>query len=194
MNLYRELLDKFYEVKGKDIANFTKDKDLESLLNSLSVCVEIKDAYDIDLTNKNVFKNFNVYNINKFNASISMSSGDGYIGLFSEIYNSDKQPKGEQMLLKISHPTGAYIFGDYYPSGFFNKFFQELQERTKVEYVDSLNNSLYYTLENAMESLRLYKEIYAKYSKNNEENYKIEMIRRKKEELERLESQLKGGI
>lgn len=189
MNIYKELLDRFCEVKGDDIERNTKDYDLKSLLKHLYICKEIKDAYTIDLTSK-LFINLNVSSVNAFNSRVNMRGGDGYIGLFSEIYNSDKQPNDEQMLLKISHSTGAYMFGDYYPRDFFDKFFQEVQERTNVEYVDIVNRSLYYTLENVMETLQLYKEIYEEYVEKNKENYRLEMIKRKKAELEKLEAEL----
>lgn len=190
MNIYKELLARFYEVKGEDIERHTKDDDLKSLLKNLSVCEEIKDVYGIDLTDNNLFNNVEAYTVNNFRTRLHMRGGDGYIGLFSEIYNSDKQPSNKEMLLKISHPTGAYIFGDYYPRDFFDKFFQEVQERTNVEYVDAPNHSLYYTLENVMETLRVYKEIYEEYVEKNKENYRLEMIRRKKAELEKLEASL----
>jgi hypothetical protein len=190
MNLYKELLERFYEVKGHDIKSFTKDKDLESLLNQLSICGEIKEKYEIDLMDTTIFSRFNVLNADNFNACVYMNGGDGYVGSFSKIYNSDKQPNGEEMLFKISHPTGAYIFGDYYPSDFFNKFFEEIINKTNVEYIDPVNHSLYYTLENSLDALYIYKKICREYVEKNKENYKLEMIKRKKEEIEKLENQL----
>ena len=60
----------------------------------------------------------------------------------------------------------------------------------KVEYVDILNHSLYYTLENVMESITIYKEVYKEYVEKNKENYKKVMIEQKKLEIERLQKEL----
>ena len=73
---------------------------------------------------------------------------------------------------------------------FFNEFFKELQDRTKVEYVDPINHSLYYTLENAMESISIYNEVYTEYREKNKENYNKVMIEQKKLEIERLQKEL----
>jgi hypothetical protein len=189
MNIYEELLNRFHEVKGTEFGSFTEDKKLDELLKRLSTCEQINEKYGIDLTT-NQFNVMNISSVNKFNASVSMCGGDGYIGLISEIFNSDKQPEVAEMLLKISHPTGAYIFGDYYPQAFFNDFFEEVKRESNPKYVDPLNKSLYYTLENAMNVLDIYEKIHKKYSERNKENYRQEMIRRKKIELENLEKQL----
>ena len=186
MNIYEELLNRFHEVKGSEFKSFTEDKNLDKILNKLSICEKINEKYGIDLTSRK-FSNFNVTNENKFNASVSMCGGDGYIGLFSEIFNSKKQPEVAEMLLKISHSTGAYIFGDYYPYEFFDEFFEEVRNKTKPKYVDPLNHSLYYTLENVMNTLDIYQKIYSIYSEMNKENYKKEMIKLKKAEIEALE-------
>lgn len=191
MNIYKEMLEKLYEVKGREIKSFTKIKDLERLLNTLSICEEIKSKYNIDLTDRDMFNEFNVSTVDSFSAQVSMNGGDGYIRLISEIYNSDKQPIGSEMLFKIAHPTGAYIFGEYYPRDLFNEFFEELKNRTNFEYLDDVNHSLYYKIENMLESLGIYNKIYKEYSEKNKENYKKEMIKRKKEEIERLESEIK---
>ena len=189
MNVYDKMLKQFQKEKGTEIRKYTKEDDLVGLLKTLSTCDKIKDKYGIDLIDK-MFSNVSVVDINRFSANIYMNGGDGYIGIISEIYNSDKQPPNPQLLLKISHSTGAYIFGDYYPKDLFNEFFAELQVRTKVEYVDILNHSLYYTLENAMESIAIYKEVYKEYIEKNKENYKKVMIEQKKLEIERLQNEL----
>ena len=189
MNVYDKMLKQFQKEKGTEIRKYTKEDDLEGLLKTLSTVEKIKEKYGIDLIDK-MFRSFNVTDISRFSANIYIGGGDGYIGTFSEIYNSDKQPPSPQLLLKISHSTGAYIFGDYYPKDLFNEFFAELQAKTKVEYVDILNHSLYYTLENVMESITIYKEVYKEYVEKNKENYKKVMIEQKKLELERLQMEL----
>ena len=188
MNVYEKMLKSFYKEKGSDLKSFTKEKDLESLLKTLSTCEYIKEKYGIDLSSRNLFSSFNVSDINKFNANVYMHGGDGYIGLISEVYNASNQPKEPEMLLKISHTTGAYIFGDYYPSDLFEEFFKAIQDKTDVKYMDPINHSLYYSLENTVETLKIYEEIYKEYTEKNKENYKKVMIERKKAELKALES------
>ena len=190
MNVYDKMLKQFYKEKGESIRKYTKEEDLEGLLKTLSTVEKIKEKYGIDFNDSKIFSSFNVTNIYRFNAQVYMSGGDGYIGTISEIYNSDKQPSSPQLLLKISHSTGAYIFGDYYPTDLFNEFFDELRAKTKVEYVDVCNHSLYYTLENAMEAITIYKEVYKEYIEKNKENYKKVMIEKKKLEIERLQKEL----
>lgn len=190
MNVYDKMLKQFYKEKGESIRKYTKEEDLEGLLKTLSTVEKIKEKYGIDLNDDKMFRNFNIIDIYRFNAQVYMSGGDGYIGTISEIYNSDKQPPSPQLLLKISHLTGAYIFGEYYPTDLFNEFFDELKSRTKVEYIDMPNHSLYYTLENAMESITTYKEVYKEYIEKNKENYKKVMIEQKKLEIERLQKKL----
>ena len=73
---------------------------------------------------------------------------------------------------------------------FFNDFFEEVKRESNPKYIDPLNKSLYYTLENAMNVLDIYEKIHKKYSEKNKENYRQEMIRRKKIELENLEKRL----
>jgi len=53
-----------------------------------------------------------------------------------------KQPEDE-LLLVISFPTGAYIFGDDYPTEFFKEFFQELKTYNP-KYTDTTNKTLYF--------------------------------------------------
>ena len=190
MNVYDKMLRQFYKEKGEEIRKFTKEDDLEKILKTLSTVEKIKDKYGIDFNDSKLFNSYNVTDIYRFNASVSMRGGDGYIGTISKIYNSDKQPSKPQLLLKISHSTGAYIFGNYYPIDFFNEFFKELQDKTKVEYVDPINHSLYYTLENAMESISIYNEVYAEYREKNKENYNKVMIEQKKLEIEKLQKEL----
>ena len=187
MNVYEKMLREFHKAKGTELKSFTKEKDLESLLNTLSICENIKEKYGLDLSNRNVFSGFSVSSIDRFSANVYMNGGDGYVGSITGIYNSAKQPKSSQILLKISHPTGAYIFGDYYPVDLFNEFFSEVIENTMVEYCDHVNHSLYYTLENTMDTLKKYDEIYKKYIEKNKENYRRIMIERKKHEIEALE-------
>lgn len=101
--------------------------------------------------------------------------------------NDGRQPKNET-LLYIFYPTGAYIFGDDYPTEFFQKFFLELKTY-KPKYIDSANKSLYFSLDNAAEIYNAYDSIMKKYYEENKEDLKQRKIKYMKDELSKLESQ-----
>jgi hypothetical protein len=115
------------------------------------------------------------------------------IGLFGEEHNrtiswSDdgRQPENE-WLFKIGFPTGAYIFGEYYPKDTFNKFFEELKSYSPA-YSDTNNHALYFTSENAKLVYDNFYQIFDKYKSQAAEELKE---RRKQElikELAKLES------
>lgn len=58
-----------------------------------------------------------------------------------------KQPENE-WLYAVRFCTGAYIFGDSYPTETFNAFFAELKG-FEPKYCDTMNHALYFTSENA---------------------------------------------
>lgn len=99
--------------------------------------------------------------------------------------DDDTQPIDE-VLLCISFPTGAYIFGNDYPSNLFQSFFLELKSY-KPKYVDSRNNSLYYSLDNASAVFNNFDTILEKYNQLNETDVKARKILKMKEELAKLE-------
>lgn len=89
-------------------------------------------------------------------------------------------------LLKISFPTGAYIFGKRYDINFFNEFFAELQEVTP-KYIDRINHALYYSPENAKKAYAHYQKTLTKYTEMNSKRkkmWKIEELARQLKELE----------
>lgn len=115
-----------------------------------------------------------------------------FIGMFGEkhkrtISASDdrKQPKDE-LLLQISFPTGAYIFGEDYPEDLFDRLFSELKEY-KPKYCDTINSKLYYPIESAKEVFNNFNDILSKY-KNI---YKQESKQREIEEMEKKLNKLK---
>lgn len=117
-----------------------------------------------------------------------------YIGFFDgerrKISWSDdgRQPKNE-LLLNISFPTGAYIFGGDYPTEFFNQFFSELKSY-KPSYVDTRNNNLYYNLENGAKVFNDYDKIMKKYQDLNKKDRLRRKAEKMRKELEEIEGQL----
>jgi hypothetical protein len=114
------------------------------------------------------------------------------IGWWGEKYSrtiswedNGKQPKDE-LLLQISFSTGAYIFGDDYPTEFFKKFFLELKGYNP-KYCDTVNKSLYFSMNNAAKVFNDFSDILKKYREQNSIDAKKRKIKKIKEELEKLE-------
>lgn len=116
-----------------------------------------------------------------------------YIGIFDgerrriSWPDDGRQPKNET-LLYISYPTGAFIFGDDYPTEFFQKFFLELKTY-KPKYIDSANKSLYFSLDNAGKIYNDYDSIIKRYYEKNKEDLRQRKIKQMKYELSKLEAQ-----
>lgn len=98
-----------------------------------------------------------------------------------------RQPKDE-FLLQISFSTGAYIFGDDYPTELFQKFWLELKT-FKPDYIDEANNSLYWNIENAKEIFNSFDDILKKYNEINKNEYKQRKIDNMQKELDKLKNQ-----
>lgn len=96
------------------------------------------------------------------------------------------QPKDE-LLLKISFPTGPYLFGGDYPTEFFQKFFAELKSY-KPKYTDSANTALYFSMDNASEIFNNFNAIFKKYLKLNDEDVKQRVIKKMEADLEKLKA------
>lgn len=114
------------------------------------------------------------------------------LGLWGEKYHrtiswSDdgSQPDGE-LLLEIRFSTGAYIFGDDYPTNLFQKFFLELKSYNP-NYTDTANHNLYFSMDNAGKIFNEFNSILKKYYELNKEDFKQRRIIKMKEELEKLE-------
>lgn len=116
-----------------------------------------------------------------------------YIGTFGKKYNrtvmNNKQDVDEEILLYISFPTGAYIFGDDYPQKFFEKFYSELKEY-KPKYCDDMNHGLYFSMDNAENILNTYDKICDKYIKEN----RSDLARRRAEKLRKEADQIEAEL
>jgi len=112
--------------------------------------------------------------------------GEKYQRTISWSDNGD-QPDDELLLL-IKFPTGAYIFGEDYPTDLFHKFFTELV-KLKPKYTDIHNSTLYYSMDNAGSVYNEFNLLYKKYHELNKEDYKQRKIQKMKDELEKLENE-----
>lgn len=98
-----------------------------------------------------------------------------------------KQPKNE-ILLQISFPTGAYIFGEEYPKELFEKFLGELKEYAP-DYCDTANKCLYFRLRNAKDIFNNFSTILKKYHDIYRDGHNQRRVEELKKEIEKLEKQ-----
>jgi len=142
--------------------------------------IELKEKYGLDINPLDV------------NSLSYINLGDSKcVGWWGEKYgrhiswsDDGKQPEDE-LLLVISFPTGAYIFGDDYPTEFFKEFFQELKTYNP-KYTDTTNKTLYFSMDNAGKIFNKFPEILKKYYEKNNKCAKERKIERLKEELKEL--------
>ncbi len=177
---YKEILKVLN--KHKDCIVFDVDY-LEMKSKNHLFGVQLKTEYGLDIDPK-IIQSLEWYKLKEHTV----------IGWYGEKYNriiswSDDgiQPKDE-LLLCISYPTGAYIFGDDYPTEFFQKFFLELKTYNP-KYTDSANKSLYFSMDNASKIYNAYDSIVKKYYEENKEDLKQRKIKKMKDDLVKLEAQ-----
>ena len=120
------------------------------------------------------------------------SPEDIYLGFFDGVQRSigcsdnRKQPDNE-WLCKVGFCTGAYIFGQEYPTETFNAFFEELKT-FNPNYIDTPNHSLYFDAENAGEVYRNLRIIYNKYKAEVQKELDKKKVAKLRAELEKLEN------
>ena len=115
-----------------------------------------------------------------------------YDGKYREINNISPTPQPkDEWLLNIRFPTGAYFlidggsFDKPYLSDLFNKMLGEFLA-LNPKYVDRLNQSMYFTSDNAKEVLDKWNEITTKYKNLVGDELKKIKIEKLKAELEEL--------
>lgn len=114
------------------------------------------------------------------------------IGLWGEKYNrtiaspDDRRQPEDELLLRLTFPGGPYIFGNYsdndYPIELFKKFFEELKAYNP-KYTDTVNKSLYFSVENAGKIFNEFPAILKKY-------YELKKIDARERKIEKLKAEL----
>jgi len=173
--------------KNKDVICFDVDN-LEKKSKLHLFGAKLKYKYGLDLNDKDIYS----LDYNKFGEHIFISPYGKKYNRTISWSDDDKQPTDE-ILLGISFPTGAYIFGvggmfdEDYPVNLFNKFFNELKTY-KPKYIDSRNSSIYFSLDNSKDIFNNFNNILKKYYEINKEDYKKRKIAKMKSEIEKLEN------
>lgn len=102
-----------------------------------------------------------------------------------KVPNSVKQPENNRWIFRLSFSTGAYIFGDDYDSELFDDFFEELK-KFNPDFVDNINESLYWYIENAKNIAPKVSALFKKYSVIHQERLKTAKIAEMEKELAKL--------
>lgn len=112
--------------------------------------------------------------------------GESLCGIGSE--DNDLTPR-EGWYLKMTFPTGAYLFDEAYPKKTFNEFFQTIKS-FGADYCDTVNSSLYFNVETNKEVIKSlvkeYDSIFKKYWDLGKEEVLQEKIRVAEEQLKAL--------
>lgn len=121
-----------------------------------------------------------------------------YVVSMGEKYNrtiswsvDGRQPEDEIMLV-ISFPTGAYIFGDSYPEELFERMWTEIKSYNP-KYTDDMNKTVYFPLDKAAPIANEFRNILNKYYKIYKEETNLRKVNELRRELERLEGTLEDG-
>lgn len=175
---YKEILKTLNKYKSEII--FEVD-DLERKAKHHLFGIELVEKYGFNLDPKKIHST----NWQKLRENVFIGFWDGERRKISWP-DDDVQPNNE-ILLCVQYPTGAYIFGESCPTGFFQKFFLELKTY-KPKYIDTANKSLYFSLDNASKIHNAYDSIVKKYYEENKEDLKKRKIKKMKDELSKLES------
>lgn len=167
----------------KELKNIFSEEDekscisrMDDVLNDLALVREkcfLKENFNIDIKIYcTTYSSGRYYDVKDMPTDVQVV----YWGEHCEVFNSKSQPEPGRWLIKFKYPTGAYIFGNNYCRDLFYDFFEELKTTFKYDFIDPVNDTLYFYLENSKEIVDNYHEIFRKYkAKYKEYSVKAEM-------------------
>lgn len=165
--------------KYKDIIRYNYNN-LDSEAKKHLFEIELQQKYGLDIR-PNTVSNLNYVRVDDYRS----------IGWWGEKHNrtiswSDdgKQPTDE-LLVVFGFSTGAYIFGDDYPTEFFKEFWDELKSYNPT-YIDTVNHNIYFSINSAKKVFNDFPEILKKYYEKNKKDIKQRKIEKLKQEIEEL--------
>lgn len=169
----------------EQIEKIARENDFDNL------CSELSSLYSKIKNTLNVAKKYEKWQLDVSDYSFVSGGEIKYgIGIFTYSHITNYGDIEPEELLKISFPTGAYIFGNDYDEEFFDEFFNELL-LVKPKYKDVINDALYYSAENGKEAYEHYQATYKKYCELLTERHKKRKIEKLKAELADLEKSIK---
>ena len=164
-------------------------KDMKNKADNHLKLIEWYELYNIDIPHDRGIIGYNYFKINDnqfFNYySDAKQERENGSGKYISWSDDDKQPMNEWLYV-INFPTGAYIFGDDYPTELFYELFTELKGYNP-DYSDTNNKGLYFKLENASKVYNEFPNIMKKYHEKNNEDRKVRKANKLRKELEELE-------
>ena len=175
---YKEILKVLNKYKNEIVFDIDN---LETKAKHHLFGVELVEKYGFDLDPKRIYST----DWQELRENVFIGFWDGERRKIS--WSDDGSQPNDEILLCIKYPTGAYIFGGDYPTDFFQKFFLELKTY-KPKYIDSHNNSLYFSMENASKIFNTYDSIVKEYREKHKGDLKQRKIKKMKNELSKLES------
>ena len=148
-----------------------------------SLGIELKEVHGFDIKPENI-RSLDYVDLGEYTKISWM--GEKYQRTIS--WSDNGEQPDDELLLLIKFPTGAYIFGDDYPTELFHKFFNELLFDLNPKYTDIRNSVLYFSINNAGSAYNKFNLLYKKYDELNKEDYKQRKIQKMKDELAKLEN------
>lgn len=115
------------------------------------------------------------------------SMGEKYHRTIS--WSADGRQPEDEIMLVLSFPTGAYIFGDSYPTELFARMWEEIKSYG-YKYVDDINHNVYFSLDVAAPIANGFRDILNKYYKIFKEEANIRRAEELRRELAKLEENL----
>ena len=115
------------------------------------------------------------------------SMGEKYRRTIS--WSADGRQPDDEIMLVLSFPTGAYIFGDSYPTEIFTRMWEEIKSYG-YKYVDDMNHNVYFSLDVAAPIANGFRDILNKYYKIFKDEANIRRAEELRKELAKLEENL----
>ena len=175
INRHEALLETLEEYS--DILDGNSDIDVRRELRSTIGFLEVSREFDIDFGKVSGYHHMN-FEVNQHTRLMK--------GVHISWSDDQRQPEEDEYLYIISFPTGAYIFGEHYPTQLFREFFHELREYGP-KYLDTANKTLYFDSSNAKEIHRDFPKILKKYRDRVQDDYKRIRKEQLEEEIRKLE-------
>ena len=164
---------------NRDISRIDNET-IKSIRDKHLLHLELIEVYGINVAFENI-NNTDYLRINEFTV---LSTFDGNSNRRISWSDDGSQPTNER-LLNVSFPTGAYIFGDHYPTDLFNEFFLELKA-FGCAYSDTKNSCLYYDLHTGSKVIIQLYGILKKYQDKNKDQVKYSEIKKLEQRLKAL--------
>jgi len=189
----REVVEKAFKIceENKQLFSDIGISDFSRVCNEvkkLLYSIKLKEDYGILNITQNMIQGIesDVYvRINDYMYIASM--GEKYRRTIS--WSVDGRQPDDEIMLVLSFSTGAYIFGDSYPTELFARLWEEIKSYG-YKYVDDMNHNVYFSLDVAAPVANGFRDILNKYYKIFKDEANIRRAEELRRELAKLEENL----